>query len=335
MTTKEPELFAVPTNVITGFLGVGKTTAIMHLLSQKPSNERWAILVNEFGEIGLDRSLLVGLTPTATNVFTKEVSGGCMCCASKVSMQVALNQLLSEAKPDRLLIEPTGIGHPKEVLELLSADHFKKVIRVDKTVTLVDARQLTSARYTSNETFKQQLELADLIIANKVDMYSEKDKQALTNYLQANRLSPENIYETHRASMLLKWLCGPSRFEPKTKKLHNHHTAKAQESLPKNGVIKKVNNGEGYQSVGWRFTEKQIFNRQALKVFLSRVDAVRVKGVFITSEGVFGYNNVANQVTELALNYCEDSRLEIICEQIDEVWEQHLMNTIERHQNTP
>jgi G3E family GTPase len=131
---------AVPTNIITGFLGVGKTSAILHLLSQKPAHERWAVLVNEFGEIGVDGSLLNGQYSKEQGIFIREVPGGCMCCASGLPMQIALNQLLSKAKPDRLLIEPTGLGHPKEVLQVLSAEYYKKVLSVQKTLTLVDGK---------------------------------------------------------------------------------------------------------------------------------------------------------------------------------------------------
>lgn len=111
---------AVPTNIITGFLGVGKTTAILHLLASKPANERWAVLVNEFGEIGIDGGLMAGGQGAQTGVFIREVPGGCMCCVSGLPMQMALNRLLMDAKPDRLLIEPTGLGHPQEVIESLS-----------------------------------------------------------------------------------------------------------------------------------------------------------------------------------------------------------------------
>ena len=104
---------AVPTNIITGFLGAGKTSAIVHLLQNKPKNERWAILVNEFGEIGIDGSLMQGQYSEEQGIFIREVPGGCMCCAAGLPMQIALNMLLAKAKPDRLLIEPTGLGHPK------------------------------------------------------------------------------------------------------------------------------------------------------------------------------------------------------------------------------
>jgi G3E family GTPase len=106
----QTKLTNIPTNLVMGFLGVGKTTAILDLLKQKPKNENWAVLVNEFGKIGID-----GAIYTAAGVTVKEVAGGCLCCAVGIPFQVSVNQLLKEVRPDRLLIEPTGLGHPKKV----------------------------------------------------------------------------------------------------------------------------------------------------------------------------------------------------------------------------
>ena len=175
---------SVPTNIITGFLGVGKTSAILQLLKNKPTNERWAVLVNEFGEIGIDGSMLKGQHSEQQGVFIREVPGGCMCCAAGVPMQIALNQLLKSARPDRLLIEPTGLGHPKEVMQVLSAKHYQSVLTLQKTLTLVDARNLSDARYTSHDTFNQQIAMADTIIGNKLDLYLSGDKEKLISYVK-------------------------------------------------------------------------------------------------------------------------------------------------------
>ncbi len=141
MSSETQKISAVPTNIITGFLGVGKTSAILHLLNHKPANERWAVLVNEFGEIGVDGSLFQGQYTHEQGAFVGEVPGGCLCCAAGVPMEMALNQLLKRAKPDRLLIEPTGLGHPKEVLQVLSAEHYREILDLQKILTLVDARR--------------------------------------------------------------------------------------------------------------------------------------------------------------------------------------------------
>lgn len=83
MSINTNTISAIPTNIITGFLGVGKSTAILYLLKNKPDNERWAVLVNEFGEIGVDGSLFQGQHDQEQGVFIREVPGGCMCCAAR------------------------------------------------------------------------------------------------------------------------------------------------------------------------------------------------------------------------------------------------------------
>lgn len=111
---------AVPTHIISGFLGAGKTTLLKQLLSQKPEHEVWAVLMNEFGQIGVDQQLL----PQQQGYQVKELLGGCLCCSSQLPMQIALSRLLSETQPDRLFIEPTGLGHPAQLLEQLTEPHW-------------------------------------------------------------------------------------------------------------------------------------------------------------------------------------------------------------------
>ena len=115
-------------NLITGFLGSGKTTTLRHLLAGKPEGENWAVLVNEFGEIGIDGALLA-----ESGAVLKEIPGGCMCCVNGLPMQVGLNMLLKQTRPDRLLIEPTGLGHPKQILDMLSAAVYQPWIDLRAT----------------------------------------------------------------------------------------------------------------------------------------------------------------------------------------------------------
>lgn len=125
------------TNLITGFLGSGKTTSILHLLANKDPAEKWAVLVNEFGEVGIDGALLAN-----SGALLKEIPGGCMCCVNGLPMQVGLNTLLRQGKPDRLLIEPTGLGHPKQILDLLTAPVYEPWIDLRATLCILDPRLL-------------------------------------------------------------------------------------------------------------------------------------------------------------------------------------------------
>ncbi|MFO0103106.1 MAG: GTP-binding protein, partial [Betaproteobacteria bacterium] len=84
----------VPVTVLTGFLGAGKTTLIRHLLSGRPANERWAVIVNEFGIVGIDGTALAAARSGSTTVELREVAGGCICCAANVPLRVAITDVL-------------------------------------------------------------------------------------------------------------------------------------------------------------------------------------------------------------------------------------------------
>ena len=332
MNSNNHQTRAVPTNVITGFLGVGKTSAILHLLSQKPAHERWAVLVNEFGEIGVDGSLFEGRHAQEQGIFIREVPGGCMCCASGLPMEIALNQLLAKAKPDRLLVEPTGLGHPKEVLQVLSAEHYQKILSLQKTLTLVDARKLSDQRYISHETFNQQIAIADTIIGNKLDLYDDGDRTRLVNYAKHQGQAHVNVIFAKHGKIELSTLQGSIASLPSQSNDHHDHQVKpfaADSTIPECGYIKAVNEGEGFCSVGWRFSPDKVFNREKLFLFLTGVLAERIKAVFITNVGVFGYNATSDALNEFALDDCFESRIEIISESIDDSLEIQFLECIE------
>lgn len=334
MNSNRSHIHSVPTNVITGFLGVGKTSAILHLLNQKPAHERWAILVNEFGEIGVDGSLFAGKPSDQQGIFIREVPGGCMCCASGLPMQIALNQLLAKAKPDRLLIEPTGLGHPKEVLQVLSSEHYQGVLSLQKTLTLVDARKLADPRYINHDTFNQQIKVADRVIGNKLDLYQNEDKARLEDYVNQQCQPEADLVFTQHGVIPLSALEGPTAHQPQESHHHHHHHEPHASPLdidtpiPDFGYIKAMNKGEGYNSVGWRFSPDKIFSRQKLFLFLTGLAAERMKAVFITQEGVFGYNLTPDALTEIELDDCQESCIEIISETIDDTIEQQLLSCV-------
>ncbi|EGG95082.1 Putative GTPase (G3E family) [gamma proteobacterium IMCC1989] len=362
MNTPNNALSAIPTHIITGFLGVGKTSAILHLLSNKPNNERWAILVNEFGEVGVDGSIFEGQQTQENTVFIKEVPGGCMCCTAGLPMQVALNQLLKKAKPDRLFIEPTGLGHPKEVLESLTSDAYRDVIALQKVLTLVDARKLSDTRYTEHATFNQQIAIADIVVGNKQDLYQDGDKNALIAYAGQHGIPEAQVFFTQQGDITTIDLMG-STSTITSKSHHNHdhdhdqshshshshshkhnhnhnqnhnHSHKdnhvdktapsfSDEIIPECGYIKAVNKGEGFYSIGWRFSPSKPFNHQKIMAFLKGINAERMKAVLITEKGAFTYNLTSDALVEHALNDCNESRIEIITTDINENWEAQIM----------
>lgn len=318
----------VPTNIITGFLGVGKTSAILELLKRKPANEHWAVLINEFGEIGVDGHQVKGNHSQNTGVFIKEVPGGCMCCAAGLPMQFALNELLTTAKSDRLLIEPTGLGHPKEVLGVLSAQHYQGVLDIHNILTLVDARKLAESRYTSHPTFKQQLEIADVVVGNKTDLYEPTDRQALIEYVNQHLSAQTELVFTEHGTIDPALLNAPTRYKSDTEQSHHdhdhdhdhQHTSSVQlKSIESNltaveGITRAENSGESFYSLGWQLSAKHILNSYKVRHWLDSQDALRVKAVVITEKGIFSYNRIDRQVTITELDESPDSRIEMIQE---------------------
>lgn len=323
-------LHAIPTNIITGFLGVGKTSTILHLLQHKPDNERWAVLVNEFGEVGLDGTLLK-TSGGIKQVYIYEIPGGCMCCAAGVPMQIALNQLLSKAKPDRLLIEPTGLGHPIEIIQTLSNDYYADILSLQKIITLVDARKLSDNRYTQHPTFNQQLAIADIIIANKKDLYSSYDNNVIHQYIHEKANKDIQFLFANKGKIPINLLNGKTT--TKTGSCHSHlaNTDKllaADMPIPESGYLQITNQGENYYSTGWRFAPDKVFDRKKLLLFIHAAMFERLKAVFITNDGIFAYNVTADAAQEWLIDDCMESRIEIIAMQRNQQWHQDLMACI-------
>lgn len=334
---KLDKITSVPTNIITGFLGVGKTSTIIQLFKHKPGNERWAVLVNEFGEIGVDGALLEGQFSQQQGVYIKEVPGGCMCCAAGVPMQIALNKLLATAKPDRLLIEPTGLGHPKEVLKVLSSQYYREALALQKTITLVDARKLSDPRYTEHETFNQQIAIADTIVGNKADLYQDEDKARLIDYVKVKGQANAKVIFAQQGNITLAELAGlnalNSSVTSKYQDNHKHNQTKktlvSDMPIPESGFIKAVNSGEGFTSVGWRFSDQKIFDHTKLQTLLLTINAERIKASLITDKGRFGYNITSDGLTEIKLkpsgDKSKESYIEIITADKDDKLETKLL----------
>ncbi|WP_303609492.1 GTP-binding protein [Gilvimarinus sp. 2_MG-2023] len=302
---------SIPTNIITGFLGVGKTTVIKHLLAHKPEQENWAVLVNEFGEVGIDGALL-----REDGTMVKEIPGGCMCCTAGLPMQVGLTQLLRTQKFDRLLIEPTGLGHPLEVIQTL-LNSFQGVLELKACLTLIDPRHFSSERHVSNEIFRQQLDVADVIVASKTDLASESDLQAMNKQLKTWQLDERPVTQAEQGKLSAHWLNLPyNQHIPLPSHAHHHGgdypaatLATPSEEQP---ITEKHNQGQGYFSCGWAIHPAQVFSLTPTFSWINGLGCDRLKAVLITDQGIIALNLADGVVKMLELDECEDSRLEII-----------------------
>lgn len=302
------------TNLITGFLGSGKTTSILHLLAHKPADEKWAVLVNEFGEVGIDGALLAD-----SGALLKEIPGGCMCCVNGLPMQVGLNTLLRQAKPDRLLIEPTGLGHPKQILDILTAPVYEPWIELRATLCVLDARQLLDEKAVNNENFRDQLASADIIVANKSDRATPESQSAFSSWW-AKFGGERQFVETTQGEIDGSLLDVPRRnlapLAASAAHSHSHASGKglAALSLPEHQRWRRsINSGQGHQACGWIFDADTVFDTIGILEWARLAPVSRVKGVLRIAEGLVRINRQGEDLRiETQSVAPPDSRIELI-----------------------
>jgi G3E family GTPase len=318
----------IPSNIITGFLGVGKTTAITHLLRHKPEGEKWSVLVNEFGEIGIDGALL-----KETNAQVREVPGGCICCVAGLPMKMALNMMIARTNPDRIIVEPTGLGHPEEIISTLTGEYYNEVLDLRATITLVDPRKLADERYTGNANFQDQIAVADVLVANKMDVCGPEDKQRFDQLVAAFTPAKQGAYKVTQGALDPAWLDLPRQSHQLQHPQH-HQAQKLgarganplspqrdaynpKVSLPAGErFVRRENRSGEARSCGWLFAPELVFHFNGLFGLLSGLDCWRAKAVMNTTEGVYMFNaeNGVLSVNPMAVAPADilDSRLELI-----------------------
>ncbi|MFG1599701.1 CobW family GTP-binding protein [Klebsiella quasipneumoniae] len=302
------------TNLITGFLGSGKTTSILHLLAQKPADEKWAVLVNEFGEVGIDGALLAD-----SGALLKEIPGGCMCCVNGLPMQVGLNTLLRQGKPDRLLIEPTGLGHPKQILDILTAAVYEPWIDLRATLCILDPRQLLDEKAVNNDNFRDQLAAADIIVANKSDRETPESAQAFADWWQrwgGERRQVSAIQGNIDLALLDEPRRNTAPLPVSAEHAHRHPPTAglAALSLAEHQRWRRhLNSGQGYQACGWIFDAETVFDTIALLEWARLAPVARVKGVLRIAEGAVRINRQGEDLHIETLSVAPpDSRIELI-----------------------
>jgi G3E family GTPase len=297
----------IPTHVIAGPLGAGKTSLIKHLLAQRPVGERWAVLINEFGQIGLDAALL---TSDADGIALGEVAGGCLCCVNGAPFQIGLGRLLRKAKPDRLFIEPSGLGHPARLLEQLSEAPWVGVLAVQPCVLVLDAQALAAGKQLPAAQ-QETLNSAGLLVLNKAENLDVDDRQRI-----AAQLLPRPLYWTQHAQLPLSHLPGlQARAETG---VDNFVVPKGLAQLPAIWTDPSLpiclsQEQEGGWSIGWRWHPSQRFDVARMGLWLESLPWRRAKLVIHSVDGWVSANALDNsQLDWKPSEWRQDSRIELI-----------------------
>jgi G3E family GTPase len=152
-------------DMLFGFLGSGKTTLAARILNEYGTKRRLALIVNEFGDVGVDGEILKG-----NNIDVVQLSTGCLCCTLKGSLEAAVLEIGANSEIDHIIIEATGVAEPEEVMASFMADEFVEKFEVGPIVTVVDAPKFIKIRTMLGPFYEAQIEKSDYVILNKLDM---------------------------------------------------------------------------------------------------------------------------------------------------------------------
>ena len=187
----------IPVTVLTGYLGAGKTTLLNRILSEQ-HGKKYAVIVNEFGEIGIDNDLVVGADE---EVF--EMNNGCICCTVRGDLIRILEGLMKrKGKFDAIIVETTGLADPAPVAQTFFVDQdVQKAARLDAVVTVADAKWL-SARLKDAPEAKNQIAFADVIVLNKTDLVEPAELREVEARIRA--INPyAKLHKTQRCAVPL------------------------------------------------------------------------------------------------------------------------------------
>lgn len=200
----------IPVTVVTGFLGAGKTTLIRHLL-QNPQGKRLAVLVNEFGDVGVDGDLIRACADAncpESNIV--ELTNGCICCTVADEFIPTIEKLMAlEPRPDHILVETSGLALPKPLLKAFDWPELRSRITIDGVVTVADAEAVAAGRFAPDEAnpgqtdeagaehetplsevFEDQIACADLVLLSKADLAGEEGVAAARALIEAEASRP-------------------------------------------------------------------------------------------------------------------------------------------------
>ncbi len=255
----------VPVTIITGYLGSGKTTLLQRIVDE--SRARIAILMNEFGDIAVDSRVIEG-----KDIRMAELSGGCVCCSLSGEFEAAVAEMLQKVKPEWIVVETTGLAEPTA----LAQDVIDNIdgVRLDSIVTVVDCDSLV--RFPSlGHTGREQIELADILILNKIDLIDDHALDEVT--VKVRILNPRAVLiESVRCEFDTGILLGIRRKAP----LHPHRTHRIEFEY-------------------FDYVSDERFDKERMMEAIEALppEIYRCKGFFATSVAGFFVNYVAGRYT--------------------------------------
>jgi G3E family GTPase len=319
-------------HLVMGFLGAGKTSFINACIASLQQGQKWAILVNEVGQIGIDEALYQ--TDDESPLAIRQVSGGCICCTSQLPLQIALARLLADNHPDRLWIEPTGMAHPQELLSQLAEPHWQTALSLKSAVSILNAKQWQQPRYRDHDGYQAHVRFCDVVVVNRFNDLTQSEIADLTAWLNAMNPSATilwqagNRFEDAFASELQAILAKPSQVLSQRQHYRQVSLVTRGTSMLNRGINTAASEPENtnpelpfryhdqqanYQVMGWRLPPDWQVDMIALMDWLMALpNWQRIKSVVNTNQNWQTLNFTPDSLDILASEPQVDNRIEII-----------------------
>jgi len=289
----------IPATVVTGFLGAGKTTLIRHML-ENANGKRIALIINEFGDIGVDGEVLKGCgDETCNEDDIVELANGCICCTVADDFIPVMEKLINrENAPDHIVIETSGLALPQPLVKAFSWPQISSAVTVDGVVTVVDGPALADGRFAHDhhavdeqrkadpeldhesplhELFEDQLNCADMVLINKADLLSDHDLEHVISDLKKEIRQGATLVPTRHGKMDIEALLGiDANAENDLETRKSHHEQHGHED----------HDHDDFTTFAISLTE--VTNRDALiaqlQATIEKHDILRLKG-FVALKG--------------------------------------------------
>ncbi len=157
----------VKIDIFSGFLGAGKTMLIKKLVSENLYKEKIVIIENEFGEVGIDGTIL-----KKSNIDVKEINGGCICCTVSSDFSKAIKEVIEKFNPQRIIIEPSGVGKLSDVLKVCKDEEIKKIAQLNMVITVIDGMKFDIYVKNFAEFYRNQIQNAKVLVISRTQKLS-------------------------------------------------------------------------------------------------------------------------------------------------------------------
>ncbi|MDZ7580587.1 MAG: GTP-binding protein [Deltaproteobacteria bacterium] len=310
-------------DIVFGFLGAGKTTFITRVLEEWGSKEKTVVLVNEFGEIGIDGELLAA---QGGNVV--EMPSGCICCTLQADFRSQLLDISRTIGPERVIIEPTGVATIAQVRSIIAAQLFEDTIREINDILIADATGFMGLYKANRHFVESQVENADVVLLNKCDKVNKTKAMVTRSAISA--INPE-ITVLMAEFGAVDWaeyhLALSAAPRSKRTRIEDEHGRTRDEAVnmmtdadgKKHPHFHEEEDALGYESYGCVFKDLS-FNRSALEAFFRKLiepnsgigEIVRAKGIFRLGDRGILMELASGEVSFQPMGQLKESKVSII-----------------------